>query len=130
MSALSLNPLNSESYRQAAHVLVADGNAHEAAVALMQGVLVTTDQSLRAELLQLYRGGLDPAGCATISTPKGPSLNPSCPPVHEDLCRRLFENGSPPPPNAARTDYALDMKTIALRDFGCPVAPFREALPE
>jgi hypothetical protein len=28
-----------------------------------------------------------------------------------------------------RKDYANDMKTIALRDFGCPAGPFRELLP-
>jgi hypothetical protein len=129
ISALSLSPLNPENYRQAARVLVADGNSHEAAVALMQGVLVTTDQTLRAELLQLYRGGLDPAGCSTISTPKGPSLNPSCPPVHEDLCAASLKTVRLRL-QMRRSDYARDMKTIALRDFGCPAAPFQEALPE
>jgi hypothetical protein len=49
----------------------------EAAVALMTGVMVTENRALRDELVDLYRQGLDPLGCALVNTREGAAINPS-----------------------------------------------------
>jgi hypothetical protein len=64
-----MEPGNTEIDHQIAAILLDRGRAGEAAVALMQGVLLTTDTGLRNELLRLYQGGLDRLGCATMQVP-------------------------------------------------------------
>ncbi len=86
VEAQRLDPLNANSYRQLARVLLADGRADEAAVALAEGALVTSDMGLRQELLRLYQDGLDAKGCATTAGPYGPAINPSCETVRRHLC--------------------------------------------
>jgi tetratricopeptide (TPR) repeat protein len=80
-------PMNPEVYRQVASGLLASGRPDEAATALMEGVLLTEDQSLRAQLLDLYRHGLDSQGCAIVAGPNGQAINPSCEIVHRHLCK-------------------------------------------
>ena len=58
----------------------------EAAAALMEGVVVTTDIGLRNELLRLYQSGVDTMGCATMPVQGNTALNPSCPIVQRHLC--------------------------------------------
>ncbi len=85
------DPLNPEAYRQLAAALAANAQPDEAAVTLMEGVFLTSDQSLRQEVLRLYREGLDPKGCATVNGPNGPAINPACQSVHRHLCRAAAE---------------------------------------
>ena len=54
-SALAAEPLAAGSYGQMAAALVAAGRAGDAAVLLMQGVLLTGDARLRQALVELYR---------------------------------------------------------------------------
>ena len=51
-----------------------------------QGTIVTSDLSLRQDLLSLYRQGLDSKGCATVPGPNGPAFNPSCEIVRKHTC--------------------------------------------
>jgi tetratricopeptide (TPR) repeat protein len=85
--ALAREPMNPEVYRQVSSAYIAGGQPDAAAVALMEGVLLTSDQSLRSDLLELYRQGLDTKGCATMAGPNGESINPGCDIVHRHLCK-------------------------------------------
>ena len=85
-AALALAPAAPESYRQLAAAYLAAGRDDEAAVALLEGTLVTSDQGLRQELVELYRRGLDTQGCATRPGPYGPAMDPSCGIVHRHMC--------------------------------------------
>jgi tetratricopeptide (TPR) repeat protein len=111
-------PANLEVHHQIAAMLIEQGRADEAAAALMEGVLVTADTGLRNELLRLYQGGLDRAGCATMPIQGNTALNPNCEIVHRHLCEasagtirlRL---------QTARPDLAETMKETALKEFHC-----------
>ena len=113
-----MEPGNTEIHHQIAAILLDQGRADEAAAALMEGVLVTTDSGLRNELLRLYQGGLDRLGCATMPVQGNTALNPACDIVHRHLCaasagtiRLWLETGRP--------DLAETMKQTALKEFNC-----------
>ena len=113
-----MDPGNTELHHQIAAILLDDGRADEAAVALMEGVLVTTDIGLRNELLRLYQGGLDRAGCSTMAVPGNTALNPGCEIVHRHLCAASVgaiglrvETG--------RADLAETVRQLAMKEFHC-----------
>ena len=118
MEGRRMEPGNTEIHHQIAAILLDQGRADEAAAALMEGVLVTTDSGLRNELLRLYQGGLDRLGCATMQVQGNTALNPACDIVHRHLCaasagtiRLRLETGRP--------DLAETMKQTALKEFNC-----------
>jgi protein O-mannosyl-transferase len=121
-AARELEPLNAESYRQLSASLVAGGRADEAAVALVEGTLVTSDMSLRQELLNLYQSGLDTKGCAITRGPYGPAVNPSCGIVRQHACAataevlRLYRK-------IGREDLAGQARAVASTTFDCPENP-------
>jgi hypothetical protein len=113
-----LQPENTEIHHEIAAILLEQGRAEEAAVALMEGVLLTGDAGLRNEVLRLYQGGLDRAGCATMPIQGNTALNPACEMVHRHLCgaslgtiRLRLETG--------RADLAETMRQNALKEFHC-----------
>ncbi len=118
MEGRRMEPENTEIHHQIAAILLDQGRADEAAAALMEGVLLTTDTGLRNELLRLYQSGLDRLGCATMLVPGNTALNPGCEIVHRHLCaasvgtiRLRVETG--------RQDLAETMKQTAMKEFGC-----------
>jgi hypothetical protein len=129
VAARQFDPLNAETFGQFAEVLVSVGRGDDAAVVLMEGVLVTTDQNLRNQLLSLYRGGLDRQGCATLPGANGGALNPSCEMVHRHLCAASSETIKLRL-ETQRRDLAETMRATALRDFGCPAGPLNQILPD
>jgi tetratricopeptide (TPR) repeat protein len=84
--AQALDPSNVDVYGQIADAYLAQSRGEDAAIALAQGMFATGDGSLRADLLKLYQGGVDTAGCAVVAGPRGPALNPQCDIVRRDLC--------------------------------------------
>jgi hypothetical protein len=115
--AVRLEPLAPESYGQLADSLIASDRADDAAIALMEGILLTADGNLRRALVDLYRQGLDRQSCALI--PGTAALNRSCEIVHRHLCqasvaaiRTRLASG-----DRARAD---ELKRSALIDFACP----------
>ena len=86
ITAQQLEPAAAASYRQLSKAYLAGGRADDAAVALVEGTLVTSDLGLRQELMDLYRSGLDTQGCATTPGPYGAAMNPSCGIVHTHMC--------------------------------------------
>jgi hypothetical protein len=120
-AARDLAPLKPGVYRQLSDVLLASGRADDAAVALVEGALVTSDPVLRARLLELYRSGLDRQGCALVAGPNGPAINPRCDIVRQHLCsaapRALRSLAS-----AGREDAVRELKVSLVRDSGCSAA--------
>ena len=113
-----IEPGNTEMHRQVAAILLEQGRPDEGAVALMEGVMPTTDTGLRNELLRLYQSGLDRSGCATMAVPGNTALNPACAMVHRHMCaasagtiRLRLETG--------RKDLAEIVKQTALQEFHC-----------
>ena len=113
-----LDPGNTAIHRQVAAILLEQGRPDEGAVALMEGVMLTTDKGLRNELLRLYQSGLDGSACATMAVPGNTALNPACEMVHRHMCaasagtvRLRLETG--------RKDLAEIMKQTALKEFHC-----------
>jgi len=118
VEARNREPMNPEVYRQLSSAFLANGQPDEAAVALMEGVFLTSDQSLRQDLLNLYRNGLDPKGCATVPGPNGPAINPSCESVHGHLCKAAAEAiqiGL----RINRMDIAGSLRQGAVAQLGC-----------
>jgi protein O-mannosyl-transferase len=116
--ALTLDPENVVGYRQAAAAFLSAARNEDAAIALMTGGMVTNDNSLAQELIDLYQRGLDPLRCAVRTTSNGPSLNPSCETVRRHACAatpeavRIHER-------AGRADQAARLREGAARQFRC-----------
>jgi hypothetical protein len=92
----------------------------------MQGGLMTGEPRLRDGLVNLYREGLDRAGCALL--PGSTALNRSCAMVHRHLCQASL-GAMRAWAAAGQMESARKMKISALQDFGCPAGPLDEALP-
>lgn len=123
--ARALDPMSSDVYRQLSRVMLAAGRPDDAAVALMQGVLVTSDQGLRGDLIKLYRNGLDLKGCAVMPGANGDALNPGCETVHGHLCSAMGETMRLRL-ETKRDDLAESLKKTAVKDFGCPAGPLEQ----
>lgn len=123
------DPLNPAVYSQLGHILFAAHQPADAAAALMEGMLVTSDMGLRQQLVELYRTAVDPQGCAVTAGPYGPAINPQCPIVHRNLCdagldaiRIRLETGYP--------EIAAELKKSFLQDYACPAGPLNQVLPD
>jgi tetratricopeptide (TPR) repeat protein len=123
------SPLSPMIYGQLGQVLIAGGQPEDAATALMEGMLVTSDMGLRRQLIDLYSKAAGENACAIVSGPNGPAINPKCGLVHRNLCeasadaiRIRLQTGRP--------DIAADLKKSSLNDYGCPAGPINEALPD
>jgi tetratricopeptide (TPR) repeat protein len=116
--ARTREPMNPEVYRQLSSAFLAGGQPDEAATALMVGVLLTSDQSLRMDLLDLYRQGLDSQNCATMPGPSGLAINPSCEMVHRHICKAAAE-AIQLSLNIGRQDIAESLRHSAAGQLGC-----------
>ena len=116
--ALDLSPFSAPMYLELADVLLHSGRAEESAVALMEGEIITNDPGLTEHMVQLYRGGLDPEGCAAVEKNGQWMLNPSCAVVHRDLCKgsagveQIYAQ-------AGRADLAASTKQLAVQRLRC-----------
>jgi len=84
--ARTIDPSNVDVYGEIADAYLAQSRGEDAAIALAQGMFATSSGMLRADLLKLYQSGVDSKGCAVVSGPRGPALNPACEIVRRDLC--------------------------------------------
>jgi tetratricopeptide (TPR) repeat protein len=116
--AQALNPLSPQLYRQISEIDLASGKTDDAAIALIEGAFVTSDGSLRQDLLRLYHNG-GPTSCALTQGPRGLALNPGCPLVHSHLC------GAAGPAirtltKAGQVEQARAREKMFAEEFGCP----------
>ncbi len=86
-----LSPQTPDAYIVMGKTLILSNRKEDAAVALMEGLLVTGDPKFVPLLQSVYQSGLDPQGCAFTQTAKGPFLNNSCEPVHKAICKASSE---------------------------------------
>lgn len=116
--ARALEPFNVVGYQQAASAFLLASRSDDAAATLMTGSLLTGDRALRTELVDLYQNGLDPLGCALVSTPDGPAINPACATVRRHACAATKE-AIDIHTRAGRADQAQRLKDSAARQFQC-----------
>ena len=126
--ALTLHPSNPGAYRQLARIFTAAHRTNDAATALFEGLLMTSDVSLRSDLVRLYRTSADSSACALTNGPSGLSLNLACEGVRQSLCPAAVE-GVRAAIDRSRQDAAKKLKETSLRDYGCPAEPFDRVLP-
>jgi hypothetical protein len=81
-------------------------------------VLLTSDQSLRSDLLELYRHGLDAKGCATMPGPNGDQINPGCEIVHQHLCKAATQ-AIAASLRIGRADIHESLRRSAAEQLGC-----------
>jgi tetratricopeptide (TPR) repeat protein len=119
--ARDLAPLNPQVYAQMAESNASAGKLDDAAIALIEGVFVTGDQSLRKDLVELYQRAMAPGSCMLTTGPSGPAINPNCPAVHAQACaaseyviRTLMAAG--------QTDAARARQEMFTAQFRCPGA--------
>jgi len=84
--ARDLDPMSPQLYRVLADVASAAARMDDAAIALVEGVFITSDKSFRQALVELYRQAMDPRSCALTQGPNGPAINPACPVVRKHVC--------------------------------------------
>jgi hypothetical protein len=119
--ARRMDPSVPSNYIVLAQILFSENRKDDGMVTLMGGLLVTGDQTLLAQLQHFYGAGLglDPGGCAFMQGPNGPTLNQTCPAVHNDFCRAT-EDIIPIYESKGRPDIAADIRKHATEEFGCP----------
>jgi tetratricopeptide (TPR) repeat protein len=116
-----LAPGAADTYRQLASSYLAVQNPDQGAMVLIEGIILTSNPSLRDAAINLYRSGLDVEGCAVVQRENELSLNPSCGIVHRHICtasadaiQLLIRTG--------RQEQAADVKKMALGQAGCDAA--------
>jgi protein O-mannosyl-transferase len=116
-----LSPERSD-YELLSGLLFAANRKDEAAIALIEGLLMTRNAEFFPRLRSLYASGLDPTGCGFVQTANGPRLNYSCEVVHNELCKAsaelmdIFKQNQKP-------DVVADLRRQAADQFGCLGTP-------
>jgi tetratricopeptide (TPR) repeat protein len=125
--ALALHPVNPEAYRQISYIFFAQKRIDDAAIALIEGGLITGDLSFKSDLLNLDGSAL-PNTCAIIDGPKGPELNVACDRVKKQFCLASVEIVKAFMDEGNR-DGAQQQKQDFLTKFGCPAGPLDQLIP-
>lgn len=112
-----LSPTTPQFYRVLSEIDLASGKTDDAAVALIEGAFITSDGSLRQDLLKLYQH-LGPGSCALVAGPRGPALNPACPVVHAHLCAAAAPTVRTLA-NAGQDQQARAREKMFAEEFGC-----------
>lgn len=126
--AIALLPSSGDAYRQIAFAFGSDNRFDDAAVALIQGGLITGDARLRGDLLDLYHDRFE-GSCALTPGPNGPTLDIQCGLVRKHLCAasvgviKAFVQDK-------RLDDAQRRKQDFIHKYGCPAGPLDQVLPE
>ena len=88
------------------------GDPRQAAIVLIEGLLVDkSNGKLAAELVELYRQ-TDPLSCAVLNAGGAASLNLACPLVHDQVCTAFR--------NVNRLYMRIGQAPMAASEAGCP----------
>lgn len=117
--ARDLAPLNPQVYAQTAEADGAAGKLDDAAVALIEGVFITGDPTLRRDLVELYKRAMDARSCMLMTGPNGEAINPNCPAVHAEACAASGYVVSTLAA-AGQTDVAQAREQMFTTQFHCP----------
>ena len=126
--ALRYHPRSPNAYRAIAELFANQGDFSGAATALMESGLIASDTGSLANLLDLYHYSPD-AACAVSSGLGGPTLNPSCPLVHQSICAAYLESIKATLEDE-KPDVALQEKLDAEQKYSCAPEPFDRVLPK
>ena len=126
--ALTFHPKDPAAYREIAAIFADQDRTEDAAAALMQGSLITSDPAFRADLIVLYRGAPGNS-CALIAKPNGLALNINCDAVHKPFCTAYVETIKAALEDE-RWDVARQEKQEFLHKYGCPAGPLEQVLPD
>lgn len=131
-----LAPSNPDAYLSLASVYIATGKLEEAAVALLQALLLDNNRQEALRLLTNIYRQIDREGCAIITSPpvggltqSQPRLNADCPLVRRHICSayytlvQVFLE-------AKQLPLAHQTKQSALTAYGCPPELFNQLLPD
>jgi tetratricopeptide (TPR) repeat protein len=95
------------------------GDPQQAAITLIEGLLVDkSNVKLASELVALYRQ-TDPGSCAISDAGGASSLNPACPLVHDQICM-AFRNVKQLYVRMGQEPMAADIGRKAVSEAGCP----------
>lgn len=125
--ALRLHPRNPAAYRQIADVFLLKNRKEDAARALTEGMLLTSDPGLTGALAELYQNGLDSKTCAPTPTAGGQIISARCEPARQRICavapeiiQARLQSG--------RSDLAEQQRRTFLEDYGCSAASLDQLL--
>ena len=117
-----LAPQFSDSYVAMGDALFAENRKEDAAIAFMEGFLMSGDRKFAPLLRTVYGSGIDSKSCSY--TGGSPFPNPSCEIVHSDYCKastlliqRLTE--------ARQPSLAANVKDNAIEQTGCSADELR-----
>ena len=109
---------------EVAHAYRGAGNGEQAAITLMEGVILEPAQrGFAAELVDVYRE-IDPGGCSVASAAGQVSVNPTCARVHQHICI-ASRNVAQTYRKTNQTARASEIENNAMGALGCPAALFR-----
>lgn len=120
--ALRLHPRTAAGYFQIANVFMAQNRRDDAAAALTEGMLLTTDVQFASALATLYHSGPEANQCQVRQMANGVAIDPHCAPLRRHVCA-LAEDVLKARREAGREDLAEDERTELIRDYGCSLAP-------
>jgi hypothetical protein len=119
--ARELAPDDAQTYRQLASSYFDIPDPEQGVITLIEGIILTSDASLRDAVIDIYNSGLDVEGCAVVRRGNDVSLNPSCGIVHRHICaasadaiQLLIRTGRP--------EQAGSVRKLALDQVGCDAA--------
>ncbi|HVM60216.1 MAG TPA: DUF1736 domain-containing protein [Verrucomicrobiae bacterium] len=127
-----LAPTNPDAYLSMASVYLATSHAQEAAVTLLEALLLDSNRTQALRLLaDIYRQ-IDKEGCAVIANQGEPRLNLDCTIVHNHICSAYYgliqtflETRDPD-----LHQKAVDAASNAERTYHCPPDIFQNLFPD
>jgi len=125
--ALALHPSTPGAYRLIASIFAAQQRIDDAATALIEGILMTSDPNLKSDLLNLYRSALSNT-CVMTTGSSGPDWNVNCDLFRKHFCAAAVESLKSAV-EAERFDVAREQKQDFEKNYGCPAGPLDQVAP-
>ena len=124
-----LAPTNPDAYLSLASVFISAGRLEEAAICLLQALLLDSNRQEAMRLVSDIYRQLDRDGCAVFYDQSQPRLNADCAIVRNHICAAYY--GLTQVLQAAR-QFALARQTkkAALTTYNCPREAFDQLLPD
>jgi hypothetical protein len=123
-----LTPSNPDAYLGIANVHVTTGAFDEAAVALLQVLLLDNARVEASAALGGVYSQIDAAGCAVREADGQSQLDFQCPIVHDHLCR-AFLGLAETFVAAKQSSVSMQSAETAITQHGCASEPFQRFVP-
>jgi tetratricopeptide (TPR) repeat protein len=123
-----LTPANPDAYLSIASAHLSANRLEEAAVSLIQTLLIDNNRQEAMRLIvEIYRQ-IDKNNCAVLNTPTGPALNSDCAIVRSNMCA-AFAGLSKVFLDNRQKQIATSTAQTAISTHKCPPEPFLQFLP-